>query len=58
MITTFAKESRACQLHPKFFEDHYELPTHLYEEGSAVGEVQVLSTCVPFQEHLNPSLQK
>jgi len=51
-------ESRASQLYPKISEDHYDLPTHLEGEESAVGEVQVLSKFVPSQKHLNPSIRK
>ena len=52
------EETRASPLHPKFSEDHYDLPTDLERKESAVGEVQVLSTSLPSQEHLNPTPQK
>lgn len=51
-------ETIAYQLHPKFSEDHYDLPIHLEGKEYAVGEVLVLSTFVPSQEHLNPLLRK
>lgn len=49
------EESRACQLYPKFSQDHCDLPTHLERKESAVVEVQVLLAFVPSHKHLNPS---